>query len=109
MARVVAVAVQTDRPGAVEARRATIAPAPRIVPLADVLAVTCDRRAKGAEERLNDGVVAAREILRGLGTPPQRLVEQTMPVRVVQGGQARGELCQEAREIGPARRCLEDR
>jgi len=100
VARVVAVAVQPYRPTAVEPRRTLITTPQGVLPLADVITVACDRCGKDPKQRLNDGIVTARKVLSGLGTLAQRLIEKSMPVRVVQGVQVRCEFCQEAAEIG---------
>ena len=72
-----------------------------------MITVARDRCGKGVKERLNDGILTARKILSGLGALAQRLVEESMAVRIVEGVQARGEFRQEAAEIRPPRRRFE--
>src|SRR6202034_4047589 len=109
VARMVAVAVQTYRPAAVEPCRPPIAPPQGVFPHADEITVARDRLSKGAKQRLNDRILTARKVLSGLGTLTQRLVEKPMPVWVVQCAQVRRELGQEAGEIGPPRRRFDER
>jgi hypothetical protein len=87
--RVITAIVQTNRPAAVEAGSAAIAAAQDVISLADMLAVTRDGCGKGLKQRLNDRILAARQILGRFGTPAQRLIEKAMPVRIVQSLQAR--------------------
>ncbi len=84
VAGVIAAGVQPHRPTAVETRGAAIATPQRIVSLADVLAIARDRRRKGLEQRLNDRILTARQILGGLSTLAQGLIEGSMAVRIVQ-------------------------
>src|SRR5580704_11901528 len=100
VAGVIAAGMQPHRPAAVETRTAAVTAAQGILPLTNVIPIARDQCREALEEGLDEGVLAAREILRGLGTLAQRLIEERMPVRIVQGAQLRGQFCQKAFETG---------
>lgn len=66
-----AVGVQPDRPASVEAVRAGVPAAQRIVALVHARDVVADRRVEGPEQRADGGPLVARQIADGFGAMPQ--------------------------------------
>src|SRR5256885_1670268 len=100
-------AAQSHRPAAVEAPAAVISTAQGIGAVADVLEIAADGGGKGAEQRADRGVGAARQIGSGLGAMAQRLKQQRMATGVVQAVETRPDFGQKARQIAPRWRRLE--
>src|SRR2546430_12635472 len=97
-------AAQPQRPAAVEAPAAAVAAAQGIRAVADALEVALDGGGKGAEQRADRGVGAARQIGSGLGAMAQRLKQQRMATGVVQAVETRPDVGQKTRQIAPRRR-----